>query len=186
MNHVQKNGHNRMYNKIIVETGTISCKIILVNIFTKTNKRERRYTDMKRRSYCTIDDTTHTITFVASKLTKKEQEQVKGLIAVGYIPIRKTAEDFYPERFSKENVEKFLKTKGEQAEKAFNAEKESKCIDKETGAPKLYKNGKARKKGYVGALKKFRDEYEEEFLKWLEENKKKEEDNKENKKENTK
>lgn len=197
MNHVQKNGHNRMYNKIIVETETISCKIILVNIFTKTNKRERRYTDMKRRSYCTIDDTTHTITFVASKLTKKEQEQVKGLIAIGYIPNRKNAEDFYPERFSKKNVENFLKTKGEQAEKAFNEEKESECIDKETGAPKLYKNGKARKKGYVGALKKFREKYEDEFLKWLEENKEKEEnkedkeidnkkDSKEDKKENTK
>lgn len=40
MNHVQKNGHNRMYNKIIVETETVSCKIILVNIFTKTNRKK--------------------------------------------------------------------------------------------------------------------------------------------------
>lgn len=35
MNHVQKNGHNRMYNKIIVETETVS-----VNIFTKTNRKK--------------------------------------------------------------------------------------------------------------------------------------------------
>lgn len=50
----------------------------------------------------------------------------------------------------------------------FKAEAEAIAVDKKTKAAKTYKNGKPRKKGYVGALKKFRAEYEEEFLKWLE------------------
>ena len=48
------------------------------------------------------------------------------------------------------------------------AKVEISSVDKKTKAAKTYKNGKPRKKGYVGALKKFRVEYEEEFLKWLE------------------
>lgn len=124
---------------------------------------------MAKKNYCIIDDTKQTITFVADKLTKKEQETIKGLIAIGYKVNRTTAEELYPSKniYSKENVYKFLKSKGKEAEEAFKAEAEAVAIDKETGAAKTYKNGKPRKKGYVGALKKFRAEYEEEFLKFI-------------------
>lgn len=124
---------------------------------------------MAKKNYCIIDDTKQTITFVADKLTKKEQETIKGLIAIGYNVNRTTAEELYPSKniYSKENVYKFLKSKGKEAEEAFKAEAEAVAIDKETGAAKTYKNGKPRKKGYVGALKKFRSEYEEEFLKFI-------------------
>ena len=124
---------------------------------------------MAKKTYCIIDNTKQTITFVADKLTKKEQETIKGLIAIGYTPNRTTAEELYPSenKFSKENVEKFLKEKGKEAEAAFKAEAEAVAVDKKTGAVKTYKNGKPRKKGYVGALKKFRAEYEEEFLKFI-------------------
>lgn len=124
---------------------------------------------MAKKNYCIIDDTKQTITFVADKLTKKEQETIKGLIAIGYKANRTTAEELYPSKniYSKENVYKFLKSKGKEAEEAFKAEAEAVAIDKETGAAKTYKNGKPRKKGYVGALKKFRAEYEEEFLKFI-------------------
>ena len=125
---------------------------------------------MAKKTYCIIDDTKQTITFVADKLTKKEQETIKGLIAIGYTPNRTTAEELYPSEaiYTKENVYAFLKEKGKEAEAAFKAEAEAVAVDKKTKAAKTYKNGKPRKKGYVGALKKFRVEYEEEFLKWLE------------------
>ena len=125
---------------------------------------------MTRKNYCIIDDTKQTITFVADKLTKKEQETIKALIAIGYKANRTTAEELYPTEkiYTKENVAKFLKSKGTDVEKKFNAIQEEPAIDKATGATKTYKNGNPRKKGYVAALKWFKEEYKEEFLKWLE------------------
>lgn len=125
---------------------------------------------MARKTYCIIDDAQQTITFVPARITKAEAAEVKGLIAIGYKAIRVAAEELYPSKaiFTKENVLAFLKEKGKEAEAAFNAEAEAIAIDKDTKAAKTHKNGKPRKKGYVGALKKFRAEYEEEFLKWLE------------------
>lgn len=124
----------------------------------------------KRKSYCIVDDTKQTITFAAEKLTKKEQETVKGLIAIGYKVIRKTAEEIYPKKeiYTKENVEKFLKAQGKDVENKFNAIKEEPATDKDTGAVKTYKNGKPRKKGYVAALKWFKDTYKDEFLEFIE------------------
>ena len=125
---------------------------------------------MARKNYCIIDDTNQTITFVADKLTKKEQETIKGLIAIGYKANRTTAEELYPTEkiYTKENVAKFLKSKGADVEKKFKAIQEEPAIDKDTGAAKTYKNGNPRKKGYIAALKWFKEEYKEEFLKWLE------------------
>lgn len=124
----------------------------------------------ERKNYCIIDDAKQTITFVADKLTKKEQETIKGLIAIGYKANRTTAEKLYPAKniYTKVNVEKFLKTKGKEAEATFAAKKEEIAIDKETGAAKTYANGKPRKKGYVAALKWFKEQYAEEFLASLE------------------
>ena len=124
----------------------------------------------ERKNYCIIDDAKQTITFVADKLTKKEQETIKGLIAIGYKANRTTAEKLYPAKniYTKENVEKFLKTKGKEAEATFAAKKEEIAIDKKTGAAKTYSNGKPRKKGYVAALKWFKEQYAEEFLASLE------------------
>lgn len=62
---------------------------------------------------------------------------------------------------------KFLKSKGKEAETAFDNKKNEIAIDKETGAAKTYKNGKPIKKGFVAALKWFREEYEEEFLEFI-------------------
>ena len=125
---------------------------------------------MAKKNYCIIDDTKQTITFVADKLTKKEQETIKGLIAIGYKANRTTAEELYPAEkiYTKENVAKFLKSKGAEVEKKFKAIQEEPAIDKATGAAKTYKNGKPRKKGYVASLKWFKEEYKEEYLEWLE------------------
>lgn len=123
-----------------------------------------------RKSYCIVDDTKQTVTFVAEKLTKKEQATVKGLIAIGYDPIRKSAEELYPAKniYTKENVEKFLAAKGKEAKAQFDKIKDEPAVDKETGAVKTYANGKPRKKGYVAALKWFKDTYKDEFLASLE------------------
>lgn len=125
---------------------------------------------MAKKNYCIIDDKKQIITFVADKLTKKEQETIKNLIAIGYKTNRTTAEDLYPENkvYTKENVAKFLKTKGTNVEKKFKAIQDEFAIDKTTGSIKTYKNGKPRKKGYIAALKWFQEEYKEEFLKFIE------------------
>ena len=125
---------------------------------------------MAKKNYCIIDDTKQTITFVADKLTKKEQETIKGLIAIGYKANRTTAEELYPAEkiYTKENVAKFLKSKGADVEKKFKAIQEEPAIDKATGAAKTYKNGKPRKKGYVASLKRSKEEYTEEYLERLE------------------
>ena len=138
-----------------------------------------------KKSYCIIDDTKQTITFVADKLTKKEQETIKGLIAVGYKVNRTTVDKLYPAVYTKENVEKFLETKEKNVKEQFNKIQEELVKDKETGALILTKHGKTRKKGYVAALKWFKDTYKEEFLKFmneLEETKDKEETKEDKKK----
>ena len=60
-----------------------------------------------------------------------------------------------------------MKSKGADVEKKFKAIQEEPAIDKATGAAKTYKNGKPRKKGYVAALKWFKEEYKEEFLEFI-------------------
>ena len=87
----------------------------------------------------------------------------------GSVCVQEAAEKLYPAKniYTKENVEKFLKTKGKEAEEAFAAKKEEIAIDKETGATKTYANGKPRKKGYVAALKWFKEEYGKEFLEFI-------------------
>lgn len=124
---------------------------------------------MARKSYLQVVDSEQVVKFVADKLTKAEAAEVKGLIAIGYKPVRTTAEAMYPKekRFGKEQVEAYLKELGADELKKFKDMQNEIAVDK-NGAAKTTKNGKPRKKGYVGALKKFRAEYEEEFLKWLE------------------
>ena len=147
----------------------------------KKTKERRAYImaekGTKRKSYCIVDDVQQTVTFAAEKLTKKEQETVKGLIGIGYKVIRKKPEEMYlkKEIYTRENVEKFLEAQGEKAEAKFKAIEEEIAIDKDTGAIKTYKSGEPRKKGYVGALKWFKDTYKkEDFIKFLEEEKAKE------------
>lgn len=125
---------------------------------------------MARKVYLQINDAANTVTFVAEKLTKSEAAQVKGCIACGYEPIRTTAEKMYPteKKFGKNDVEAFLATKDAKIKKQFDKIADTVATDK-NGIPKTSKNGKARKKGYVGALKWFREQYEEEYLKWFEE-----------------
>lgn len=124
-----------------------------------------------KKNYCIIDDNKQTITFVADKLTKKEQETIKGLIAIGYKANRTTAEELYPatKLYTKENVEKFLKTKDKETQNKFKEIQEEPATDKETGAVKTYKNGKPRKKGYVAAVKWFKETYKEEFIEFMKE-----------------
>lgn len=137
---------------------------------TRKEKKEEQVEKKKRKSYCIIDDDAQTITFVANKLTKKEQETIKSLIAIGYKAIRTTADEMYAPKekiYTKENVENFLKTVDEEAVAEFERIKEEPAIDKETNVVKKYKNGEIRKKGYMGALRWFRATYEQEFLKSL-------------------
>lgn len=137
---------------------------------TRKEKKEEQVEKKKRKSYCIIDDDAQTITFVANKLTKKEQETIKSLIAIGYKAIRTTADEMYAPKekiYTKENVENFLKTVSEEAVAEFERIKEEPAIDKETNVVKKYKNGEIRKKGYMGALRWFRATYEQEFLKSL-------------------
>lgn len=120
------------------------------------------------KNYCIIDDKQHTITFVADKISKKQAAEIKGLIAVGYEAIRVSADVLYPPTnlYKKEKVLAFLKTISEEEEKKFIATMNTEAKDKK-GAVKTCKNGKARKKGYVGALKEFKEKYKDEYLEWL-------------------
>lgn len=123
-----------------------------------------------KKSYCIINDKNQQITFVADKITKKEQETIRKLISIGYKANRITTEELYPKKkiYTKENVLKFLKTKGGELEKKFNSIQEEPVIDNLTGTVKIYNNGKTRKKGYIAALKWFREEYKKEFLEFIE------------------
>lgn len=137
---------------------------------TEETAEEEKKEKRKRRSYCIIDDDAQTITFVANKLTKKEQETIKSLIAIGYKAIRTTADEMYAPKekiYTEENVKNFLKTVSEEAVAEFERIKEEPAIDKKTNVVKKYKNGDVRKKGYMGALRWFRATYEQEFLKSL-------------------
>lgn len=120
---------------------------------------------MARKEYCIINDDKQTVTFVADKISTKEAAVVKGLIAIGYAAIRVEAEELYPseETYKKEKVLAFLEKKGEEAKAKFEAIMQEPAKDKD-GRIKVCKNGKPRKKGYVGALRWFKDEYKEEYL----------------------
>lgn len=133
----------------------------------------------QRKSYCKVDDTNMTVICVPERMSKKEQELVKGLIGIGYKLKRVSVDVLYPAKnlYSKENVEEFLKLKGEDAVKKFEDIKNSPAVDKETGLPRYYSNGKERKKGYIAALADFKKTYEKEYLEYLD--KKKEEEAKE-------
>lgn len=123
-----------------------------------------------KKKYCIINDDTKTITFVAEKITTKEQKEIKNLLAIGYTAKRVSEKELNPEEdkvFTRKNIEKFLNTKGKEAEKKFKENEKQISIDKNTGLPKTFKNGKPRKKGYPYALKQFRAEYEQEFLEYL-------------------
>lgn len=129
----------------------------------------------KRKSYCQVDDTNMVVICVPEKMSKKEQELVKGLIGIGYKMKRVSVESLYPSKnlYLQDKVEEFLKFKGTEAFKKFEDTKNAPVIDKETGLPKKYSNGTERKKGYIAALSEFKKEYEKEYLAYLE--KKKEE-----------
>lgn len=124
---------------------------------------------MAKKSYCIIDDKKQTVTFVVDKLTKKEAENLKILNAIGYDLVRTTAEELYPSKnlYTKENVEKFLKTKDKDIQKKFKEKQEEIATD-ENGVVKRFKNGNPRKKGYINGLKWFKEEFKEEFLEFIE------------------
>lgn len=119
---------------------------------------------MAKKSYCIIDDENLTVTFVPEKMTKKDIETTKVLIELGYKAKRVTVDEMYPKNdlFTKENVYKFLENKGEEEVNKFKEKENENAVD-ENGVIKKYKNGKPRKKGFIGALQDFRKEYEEEF-----------------------
>lgn len=126
---------------------------------------------MAKKSYCIIDDENLTVTFVPEKMTKKDIETVKVLIELGYKAKRTTVEKMYPknELFTKENVYKFLESKGEDELNKFKEKENENAVDK-NGIAKTYANGNPRKKGFIGALQEFRKEYEDEFKAFMKEN----------------
>lgn len=115
-----------------------------------------------------IDDDKQIVTFVPEKITSKEAAMIKGLIAIGYKPNRVEATALYQveEKYKKDKVEAFLEEKGEEAKEKFEAIMQESATDKD-GKIKVCKNGKPRKKGYVGALRWFKTEYKTEYLEWL-------------------
>lgn len=123
---------------------------------------------MAKRSYCIIDDENLTVTFVPEKMTKKDIETTKVLIELGYKAKRTTVNEMYPKKdlFTKENVYAFLESKGKDELEKFK-EKEKEIAKDENGVAKTHPNGNPRYIGYIGALKEFRKEYEEEFKKYI-------------------
>lgn len=123
---------------------------------------------MTKRSYCIIDDENLTVTFVPEKMTKKDIETTKVLIELGYKAKRTTVNEMYPKKdlFTKENVYAFLESKGKNELEHFK-EKENEIAKDENGVVKTYSNGNPRKIGFIGALKEFRKEYEEEFKSYM-------------------
>lgn len=123
---------------------------------------------MAKRSYCIIDDENLTVTFVPEKMTKKDIETTKVLIELGYKAKRTTVNEMYPKKdlFTKENVYAFLESKGKNELEHFK-EKENEIAKDGNGVVKTYSNGNPRKIGFIGALKEFRKEYEEEFKAYM-------------------
>lgn len=123
----------------------------------------------QKKSYCIIDDKKQLITFVADKITKKEQATIKNLVGIGYQVKRVALDELYPTEklYSKENVMNFLKEQGKEAETEFKNIMDEPVIDKLTGNIKTFKNGKQRTKGYIGVLRWFRKNYDKEFKKYM-------------------
>lgn len=123
----------------------------------------------RKAGYIKNDDRKEVIVVVDKELTKAETVIVKNLINIGYEVIQAKYEDVYPAEkiFTKENIEAFLATKDKEVIKKFDDEKNAPAFNKD-GSPKLNKKGEQRVRGFVGALRWFRAEYEEEFKTFIE------------------
>ena len=107
---------------------------------------------MARSPRYTVDNKAKTIKAYVEALNQTEVKAVSNFLAIGYtlIPIQEVPNQ--KKIYTKENIEKFIK------------EKEIKDIN--FSALMNEKNEKGTKKGFVYALKTFRDKYEEKFVAW--------------------
>lgn len=114
-------------------------------------------------------------------LTDKDKKAIKDYIDVfgykveKYIPIKKTEEEKKIEeeekknsKYSKEKIKAYLLKYGtEEQQKYFDSVQEEIAIDKKTNKPKVWdrdtenhKKGEPKTKGYIAALKWFRQTFE--------------------------
>ena len=110
------------------------------------------------------------------ELTKTEEIKVKNLTGNDNYEIvwmEKSIEvtEKKDKYYKKEYIKEFLNTKGKDCYKTFLEEEQKDAVDK-NGITKFYKNGKARKRGFVGALKWFKKNYEDEYKIFMENKKK--------------
>lgn len=103
---------------------------------------------MARSPKYEIDNKKKVVKADIAKLNEKEIKKVKNYIALGY-----SLEEVEPVKiFTKENILAFIKDNK---------------IDFDLKALMNEKNEKGNKKGFVYALKVFRNQYEEEFKKYM-------------------
>ena len=103
---------------------------------------------MARAPKFSIDNKKKIVKADVEKLTEKELKIVSKYLALSY----ELAYEPTKKIFTKENIEKFIKDK--------KIDFDFKSLMKE-------ENEKGKKKGFVYALKKFRDQYEEEFKEYM-------------------
>ena len=112
---------------------------------------------MPKKPYYKVDNEKMIVSFVVEKLTENEVKAVKNYIAFGYKPNAVKTEQLFPKKeslYTKDNIYKFLNSKGEEEVLAFE-----KWVNE--------KNDNGRKKGFISALKWFRSKYEKEFLNYF-------------------
>lgn len=94
-------------------------------------------------------------------LSEKELQAVKNYLALGYVLEEYKKEKKEPkEKFKAVTIQKWLDENGTKAQKKeywdrFNAP----VIDKDTGKPKLKKNGTPKIKGHVATIAWFKKEF---------------------------
>ena len=121
---------------------------------------------MARAQRYTVDTTTKEIKAIVSELSEKEIQAVNNYMALGFtlIPTEpQKKEKSNKGLFTKAQIMKYIKEK--KLDFDFEALMKEPC---ENPKPTKRKRKVPPTKGYVYALKEFRDKYEDDYKKWLE------------------
>lgn len=106
----------------------------------------------KRKKQYAVDHKKKEVIANVAKLTKEELQAVNNFVALGYALKIGTIKAKTKGLYTKANIEKFIKDKG--------IKFDIKALSEEL-------NEEGRKKGFIHAQKKFRDEYQDEFLAFM-------------------
>lgn len=110
------------------------------------------------KKHYTVDSGRKIVIAKIAKLTTEEVTQVKNYLAFGYE--LKEREKVKQPKFEQEAIKAYLETNGTpEQKKAFYDAIEETVIDKETGEPKLKKDGTPKKAGFIAGLKYFKGEF---------------------------